>query len=302
MRLAALVVVAACTTPTTGEREAAIVGGTVDLADDAVVALAYRERPCSDPPEALCTGTLIAPRAVLTAAHCVEHASPASIVVVTGPSVDGGARVDIDAIHVHPDFDGVASDLAIVALAEPLPQAPLPVRRAAIDTSAIGASVRLVGYGLAELTGVTGVKRQGTARITEITAMTISSGPGPALTCSGDSGGPVLVSEEVAGVVAYGDPECAQSSTSMRADVQLDRFITPTLATIAASPPRTPEDPALGAACTDEVDGCGCGATGAPGSALLVVIVLLGMRSRSIIVGPGAAGSGRSLASAARRA
>ncbi|HEY5920132.1 MAG TPA: trypsin-like serine protease [Kofleriaceae bacterium] len=237
--VAALVIVAACqSTPTIDERTAAIVGGTVDLGDDAVVALGFRARPCGMAPEVTCTAALIAPRAVLTAAHCVTGESPATLVVITGSRVDGGERHEIDAIDVHPDYDGFSADLAILTLAAPLAQPPIPVRRTAIDASAIGGPVRMVGFG-ADEDGITGVKRQGTARITEVTAATIVVAPDPALHCNADSGGPVLLAEEIAGVVAFGDAACATSGTSTRADVHLDAFIAPTLARIAGSAPAT---------------------------------------------------------------
>jgi MYXO-CTERM domain-containing protein len=232
--LVALVVASCQASPAIDERAAAIVGGTIDLADEAVVALSPRTRPCGADPDAACTGALIAPRAVLTAAHCVANESPSTLLVTIGPRVANGERVEIEAIEVHPGYDGVSADLAVLALAAPLAAPPLALRRTPIDNANLGARVRVVGFGVGD-DGLTGIKREGTARIAELSATTVVLAPDPALPCNADSGGPVLLGEEIAGVVAYGDPACAASGTSTRVDVHVDTFIAPALARIAAS-------------------------------------------------------------------
>jgi hypothetical protein len=75
--------------------------------------------------------------------------------------------------------------------------------------------------------------------------------PDPALPCGGDSGGPVLIADELVGVIAFGDPACAISGTSMRLDIHLDAFVRPVLARIAATAgsSRAPFDPDA-ASCT----------------------------------------------------
>ncbi len=71
--LVALAAAVACSPVDEQTVRAGLVGGTLDDADPAVVALTARRTRCADDaPMLLCTGTLIAPRVVLTAAHCLQ--------------------------------------------------------------------------------------------------------------------------------------------------------------------------------------------------------------------------------------
>lgn len=108
-----------------------------------------------------CTGTVIAPRVVLTAAHCVEDlrfggftAAP-DYKVATGranPRRDATGNVlRVASTHVFPGFDPgtTRGDAALLILATPTPAPPLPLAGAA-DAAlyAGGAPVLLAGWGL----------------------------------------------------------------------------------------------------------------------------------------------------------
>ena len=94
-----------------------------------------------------CGGTVIAPTAVLTAAHCVRDDAdavrpPAFFDVVVGRQslrAAGGQRVHVASVQVHPPNDPatVRYDAAILLLAEPVSAPPMRLATAA-DDAALG--------------------------------------------------------------------------------------------------------------------------------------------------------------------
>jgi secreted trypsin-like serine protease len=267
---AAAVLLAGCAATTAVEQQA-IVGGSVDSADDAVVAVV--EQPvCSDAVTVTCSGTLLAPQVVLTAAHCVAPGDAPQVHV--GAPVGTGQLIAVSNVIRHPSFDDTthAFDLAILQLAEPAGATPLALPTATLDASFVGATARIVGFGVDAPGAIAdGQRRQGTMQIASVGAYTFEAMPTPSNTCGGDSGGPVFVvaggGEQLLGVTVAGDPTCSTNAIDGRVDISVADFVKPFVdMPVTAPPPMNP--PCMMPPSMNH----GCSAGGAP-SAWLVLLV-----------------------------
>lgn len=202
-----------------------ITQGTPDDADPAVVAIVRTDGTLR------CSGTLIAERVVLTAAHCGVHVDPAAYRVVFGSDLAAAVTtIDIVEAIAHPAFDDTEThDLALVLLAESAPAAPVVA-----SASAPAARLRLVGFGDTAAGGDDGTrKREGTTAVTTTLATSLVLAADPSLPCTGDSGGPAFAGSEVAAVISRGDADCASAGKATRVDAHLAEFIAPYVAATA---------------------------------------------------------------------
>jgi len=170
----------------------------------------------------LCSGTLIAPAVVLTAAHCVENGPLAVTVsfVVSGTQQDHPVRqIEIDPRRVA---GRLAADIAVLKLATPVNDVvPIPLARVRPRPGSTGT---IVGFG-EDASGQIAHREAGTIRVGRCPARLRRAGlsrlgtfvcwradRGGAGICPGDSGGPLLVGGAVAGVaVATTSPGCGPS-------------------------------------------------------------------------------------------
>ena len=220
----------------------AIVDGTLDVEHDYVVFVGQQIQT----PDGVwrngnaCSGVLVAPTIVLTAAHCTLIAAPPSFprraVVRQGESILAPEAAAIGTYVVHPGFcigcagapEGFANnDLAVVVLDSPLsgPYAKLP--KADFVGKHFSKEKQLVAVGF----GITGpgLRDVGTRRSAQAGAVVAPNAPNflllpvPSKTkygtvCTGDSGGAALLGTIVVAVHSIGDDQCGGPSYAYRLD------------------------------------------------------------------------------------
>src|SRR4051794_539253 len=158
--LSALLVGPAGATAASPGARTSIIGGDVATIE-AFPSLTYIAAETGKNEGFACTGTVISPRVILTAAHCVEDLTvggftpPREYTVVTGRGNprddDGGNVLTVGATHVFPRFDpGPAhGDAALLVLSSPTSAPPIALAGAADGSLyAGGAEVLLAGWGL----------------------------------------------------------------------------------------------------------------------------------------------------------
>jgi hypothetical protein len=216
--------------PAVGTSSAAITNGAATSGDLGVAAL-------MEGGTLLCTATLVAPRVLLTAAHCVPEGATPDAFFGSTPLGGGGTSIPVIATTRHPGFDPttLTNDVAMALLADAAPAGatPWPLPSAALDASSVGLPLRLVGFGATGPGDSTAPeKRVGTTTLASLTTTELAFGPSPSQTCTGDSGGPAFATiggvEAIVGVTSSGDPQCDQSARDVRVDANAS-FIVPWL-------------------------------------------------------------------------
>lgn len=154
----------------------------------------------------ICTGTLVTPKILLTAAHCIPQSSEDLQAFFSQQPLSDSAEVqgqEIDFAHTHPEFDRsqnmTSVDLALVVLKE---SAPAPFKPAILLRGGhirLGQKVILAGYGnsSAHNSEGFGVLRKVEARLSFVGPrfFEVNQNGGRGI-CDGDSGGPVFVATD----------------------------------------------------------------------------------------------------------
>lgn len=234
---ASLALLAACSSSSDGGTPA----GSIDTTspDAAVVALVS---PNGDPTY-VCSAEIIAPRVILSAAHCFRGGNYEKtgwvFDVFIGADVHGaaasGRRVRVTEFRLHPDYqsgvlraDGSDADIAVAFVGEDLGIVPLRMQSTPLPSSLAGVTGRYVGYGDNDAASK-GKRHSEPARVVAVSSSVVEI-TASRIPCHGDSGGPLLLvmadQEIIAGVGHTSQIDdagnCVTSSTYTRADLFAD--------------------------------------------------------------------------------
>ena len=206
LRLSLLLLLTACVAPgePIGEGSSPIFNGARESGYPEVVFL-YNQRNGAG-----CTATIVAPRLVLTAKHCIQGSGnsagpPGDFLLIVGPAATSGtAQYRVQEVRPVPGSwdinSGDGTDVAVLILARAAAEAP---REMTFDSPGAisGGAFTAVGYGTTESGNNSRAKYSVGGRVQGVRGRQIFVEPS---VCPGDSGGPIIGPEgRIWGVASF---------------------------------------------------------------------------------------------------
>jgi secreted trypsin-like serine protease len=237
-----------------------IVAGDLVKSNDVVAASTVALYIRGEDGDGVCSGTLIAPNVVLTAAHCVIGMTGA--VVVFGLNLETATDAQmrgVDLVAVHPQFAAKAAgqggwnDLALFRFQG---AAPASAKIAQIlDKPSVlksGLKAVLAGYGTTKSHGMgtdDGTLRKVTLAVQnpayEQTELSFAKNTKGGSACHGDSGGPAYITQNgkltVIGITSRGTTAACNGISISTSVASHAAYIKETAAALQAAPPPTQE-------------------------------------------------------------
>jgi MYXO-CTERM domain-containing protein len=264
---------ATATVTATGEHAApAIVGGDTDVGDPAVMLIQAHVPGAAD--AHICSGSLVSPHVIMTAAHCVDPATVgtgATFLVFDGVSALGSPPksqfLDVQATAFDPAFNPDKNvfptnghDIAVVILKSPSATTPVRYNHAPPPSSLVGQPARIIGYGVTDGSDTdattAGTRRDATTRLAGIADVLLTFEDGTHNICEGDSGGPAFMTvagvDTVVGVTAFGDATCSPSTPG--SDTRVDKWAAFVDGYVRLYDPPAKSGLAVGAACDNDLE------------------------------------------------
>ncbi|MFD8371591.1 S1 family peptidase [Streptomyces sp. NPDC059688] len=213
--------------PTASAAPQPIVGGTTTT----TTAYPFMMQITDASQNQFCGGTLVAPKKVVTAAHCMVGETTGSIRVIGGRTYLNGTNGTVSRVSkiwINPDYTDATNgdDVAVLTLSTSMPYTTAKyVSSSQTSVYAAGSTARILGWGTTSENGSSSNQlRTATVPIVSDSSCRSSYGSdfvqsdmvcagytsGGVDTCQGDSGGPLLIGGALAGITSWGEG-CAEA-------------------------------------------------------------------------------------------